>query len=594
MNKLAAVPISFCILAAAAVLSPVLAGEFDVVIDRTYTVESGGAITVVETHRVTNNSENLLISRTNEETFQIPVVGDNEPALQQSVQTAVITAEGATLNPNIVYKERFAELRVPYPRELRRGQTLEFTLQYTNFGLVEKSGALFDIYAPGFVEDFKFSQGLTDVRYNTTFRLASGLPENNFIIPDPASNQVSGGYRVVTFTQESLIGRTVWIQMGRTQFYSFNITQVAPATDSRNSGYMNEYRIVLPRSIDEVEIMQNVYFTSITPDPFQVLEDSEGNLIGYFKVPSHENTRIVVEGYAEVAAKEEEIRPDIAGTLAEITADQVMEYTGPAEFWEVGAPQIQSLAADLRGSEMNVYEIVEDTYRHVVDTIDYSEIKRFGINERQGALKTLNGGAAVCMEYSDLFLTLTRAQGIPARAAFGYGYDSRLPDNQQEAHQWVQVFMPGSGKWVSVDVTWGESGPALIGGDLNHFFTHTAGLHPNQPAMVERVSYGDNLQLDAPEFRFSAVESIPQSIFTTSPQELLQRYPEVESFDINQSLSSFVTGLRGAFSGSNPSAMGQVMVICGGVLAFAAVLFLFSLVIRGGKKQQFQTPELHP
>ena len=55
------------------------------------------------------------------------------------------------------------------------------------------------------------------------------------------------------------------------------------------------------------------------------------------------------------------------------------------------------------------------------------------------------------MEYSDLFLTLARAQGIPARAAFGYGYDARIGENQQDAHQWVQVYLPGMKEWLSID-----------------------------------------------------------------------------------------------------------------------------------------------
>src|SRR5262249_16924543 len=148
-------------------------------------------------------------------------------------------------------------------------------------------------------------------------------------------------------------------------------------------------------------------------------------------------------------------------------------------------------------------------YQYVVDKIDYSEVKRFGLNTRQGALKTLEGGAAVCMEYSDLFIALMRAEGVPARAAFGYGYDSRATSGVDTAHQLAEAYIPKLGQWVGVDTTWGENGPAIIGGDLNHLYRHVAVVDPNTPAQVSVQFFGQTPEGSDEKFAITAEAQAP-------------------------------------------------------------------------------------
>jgi hypothetical protein len=61
-----------------------------------------------------------------------------------------------------------------------------------------------------------------------------------------------------------------------------------------------------------------------------------------------------------------------------------------------------------------------------------------------------------CTEHSDLFVTLARSLGIPARLANGfiYGEDSMLSFG---GHAWCEVVVDG--KWYPVDPTWGETMP---------------------------------------------------------------------------------------------------------------------------------------
>lgn len=61
-----------------------------------------------------------------------------------------------------------------------------------------------------------------------------------------------------------------------------------------------------------------------------------------------------------------------------------------------------------------------------------------------------------CTEHSDLFVTLARSLGIPARVVNGfiYGEDSLLSFG---GHAWCEVVVDG--KWYAVDPTWGETQP---------------------------------------------------------------------------------------------------------------------------------------
>jgi len=562
----------------------VLAADFKVTIDREYNVAADGTLRVIETHTVRNEStERRVIKSSNEETFQISVISGKKERLEESVNSANLTIDGVAATFNVSYQEDKAIITVSYPREILKNQQIVFRLEYSNFGLVEKVGALFDIYAPGFAEDIQFIIGNTEVTYNTKVKVSTSLPAENFVFPTPSGVQEANGFKEYSFAQDALVGKTIWIQRGRTQYYQFKIVQKGNATDTRNTGYLNEYRLVLPRDIDEGEVNQKVYFLKLLPEPKEIIKDNNDNIIGVFKFPSHESFSITIEGFASVNLNELNAGTENSGTLSELSVDFLKNYTGAAEFWEVENSEIQRTANEIAQNSVNIYELVDKTYTYVINSIDYSEVKRFGLNQRQGALKTLKQGAGVCMEYSDLFLTLMRAQGVPARAVFGYGYDSKVDSSNQEAHQWVNIYMPGISKWISVDVTWGESGDALIGGDLNHFYTHVASSDPNTPPMVERVSYGNEVPLNAPEFEISAVGGIDNLQELISQTQLLSKYPVIEKDDGSNNFEKFFSNIRDKLAGllnnsQDKQTVSIVLIICGGLLVLLSIGILGYLI----------------
>jgi len=60
-----------------------------------------------------------------------------------------------------------------------------------------------------------------------------------------------------------------------------------------------------------------------------------------------------------------------------------------------------------------------------------------------------------CTEYSQLFVTLARAAGLPARDVSGFVYNGNDQNPMLSGHAWVEVMIDG--QWIGMDPTWGET-----------------------------------------------------------------------------------------------------------------------------------------
>ncbi len=561
----------------------VAAEKFNTTINREYWLQGDLSVSVKESETVRNNTTNLYIPSGSKKSFEILAIelgaDKNAAILQKTLATVKLTYDGKPLSFSSSTESDRVVLSAAYPYSLEPGGSITFRLEYSHFGLMEQNGALKDFFINGFAKDSVFSDSSNTTTYSTDVFVPNSFEETNFILPAPSKQDSQGGYIRISFSQDSLIDHYVWVQFGRTQYYKFVISQPIKSSERNNTGNQNRYEIIIPRDINGADIRQSVFYTRISPEPEWVKQDENGNLVASFKLKSNFQGNIVLEGYAEIN-KFQDVNMGDFGMLSDIPNSYFVPYLQAAQFWEVDDPLIQQTSTQLNDARTNISDIVQTTYNYVVDRIDYSDVKRFGINERQGAVKTLQGGAAVCMEYSDLFLTLMRAQGVPTRAAFGYGYDPKESSDSQESHQWVEVYAPGYDNWVSVDVTWGENGPALIGGDLNHFYTHVASISPNNPPAITSYGFG-NLELATSVYDINVVPNIPSGE-KLSQQTILEKYSYKESslttslMDLTQSkLSATYSNL---IHGEQLSSDQLVIVICLAALSIAIVLVNFTFL----------------
>lgn len=587
-----------------------------VIINKEYSREysvNDDSISVQESKKIRITQSNWYINQGAEEVFTIFNPVKNDPDRDIKLQRTIDSIEVFdNLGFRPAYTTEFTDggniiLRVRFPVRIDSFRDYILYLNYTSYGLIVKSGKLRDVYVPAFSSEYRFVTETTSEEVFTRVIVPNDFGQINFATPDNRITE-DGSNRIITFQKESLVGETGWIQVGVEQYYEFKITQ--PVKSTTGAGFFqNKYRVLIPRDIKSGPISQKVFYTNISPAPTNSFIDKDGNTFLEFSFLGNVDGEIIIEGYS-ILTQDNTIQYRDSGTLSQIPEEILRENTSPARFWESNSPEIIEVAdilkSQVRGEDKSVYELIANTYRYVIDKIDYSEVKRFGINERQGALATLLGGAAVCMEYSDLFIALMRAQGIPARGAFGYGYSALDVDEQEDTinHQWAEVYIPSIGEWVAVDTTWGENGDELIGGDLNHFYTHVASISPEVPSTTEVEFYGRLNTVPEKTMTVVATENIP-SEQGRSVEEVYSQYKSEDSeswitnsftrirlvlFEIDSFLNDLIKNLIPQISDLGLTLIKSAPFI----LLFTIVIFRLIIKIRKVTKKRYAEPIYKP
>jgi hypothetical protein len=532
---------------------------------RTFFVEEN-AVRVQESKKVSIVENGFQVPKGSAEGFTIFNPVEGAPNAEEAKQIALDSIEvkddrGQILSYTIEETDSQNYIvKVPHPRDISFRQSSEIFLSYISNGLLVKTGAVKDIYIPGFPEEYVFETNQVKESVLTTVSIPKDAGTINFVSPDIAvSNQDDN--RIIQINQEQLLGNSVWIQIGTEQYFEFEIKQLVPKTNNFPFA-INTFTLPLPRDVDSGPITQRVHYSSISPKPYSVTTDEEGNLLATFKLSASIDHTIEIKGYA-MLIQDVDYEFGDSGKLSDIPKD-FGRYLESAEYWEVNDPVIQEAANSLSDSD-DINEIVQTTYNFVVNRINYSFVKKYGLNERQGALATLNGGAAVCMEYSDLFITLLRAQGVPARAAFGFAYGASDYESQEENrinHQWAEVYLPSLDTWINVDTTWGEFGNTIIGGDLNHLYSHVAAVDPETPSTSELAFFGDLSEIPERDMSIFIIAEEPSFNEHMSQDELIETYSEPEGIEkiakiietqfgiINTSIDNFNSSIFGVNTSS--------------------------------------------
>lgn len=554
------------------------------VYDRIYEVQDD-YLNVTEKKTLNITQVNWYIPQGSEETFIIfnPALEDPQVDLKRQLTLDSLKVTDS-LGNNLVYSLEDTDkgnkiLSVKIGKLVRYGESYTVEINYHSYGLLLKSGAIRDAYIPAFSDAYVFETDSTKESVSTKLISNKKYGEINFSVPSTSVKEDENNY-TLEYNQTSLIGDTGWVQIGKKQYYKFDIKQSYTKSSDFPFSF-NVYKIVIPRDIKSGFITQKVYFTNISPSPQKVEEDIDGNLIAYFRIPSVDSGEITISGYATLDQNTHFDLTD-SGNISDIPKDLISRDTKDGKYWEVDTVEIQNVARELKGSETNVYKLVEKAYKYVIDKIDYSDVKRFGINDRQGALKTLQGGAAVCMEYSDLFITLVRAMGIPARGAFGYGYSSLDYTSVTDSsinHQWAEVYLPKEKLWVPADTTWGESGNLLIGGDLNHFYSHVASVDPETPSTTEVAYYGSSPNIKDRTMNIEVVEEKDISNLNGIAQDNLINEYKISS-GLNESLNNILDSFKLLWNRTPNSAK----LIAGGIICIGVIILILVILIKRRNK----------
>lgn len=251
---------------------------------------------------------------------------------------------------------------------------------------------------------------------------------------------------------------------GDSQVVSFEINH-----DFHASGKLSSLRIFLgiPKTI---EGSQNVINIKFTPTPVAVYDDIDTRYaIFNFRDPP-ENINLTLKGEIElhrrdlVTALSSKNAPGQSNNATLSNAEKT-EYLKAEDFLEVNDPRIREIANTIespsaRLGKMSQPKGVEATQTAEIETVqEILQWLRRNVeyqkgDEPKGAAATAKLGRGRCQQFSELFITLCRAKGLPTKYVGGLStyFDKRNP-NASGSHAWAEVFLSGLG-WVPFDPTW--------------------------------------------------------------------------------------------------------------------------------------------
>ncbi len=366
-----------------------------------------------------------------------------------------------------------------------KNKTVYFQINYSIDSLAIKRGRVWEINIPQIVTSENVS----------SYKLAVSVPDSfgqlGRISPNPDQTTQGSGYRNYIYTQKPTSGGGIGASFGDYQLFKFTLKYRYRNTNL----YSAHATIALPPDTE----YQAVYYQSLEPRPDTIAPDENGNYLATYTVKSGKTLEITASGYAKLVDAETPFQIPQVPSKSELT-----QFTKSDRFIQTQNPQIQKQAKALKD--------IKAIYDYVVSTLKY-DYNRLNNNDklgRRGALATLNNPSqSICTDFSDLFVALARAKGIPARGLIGFAYadNSDLRPTKVEGlvdttvlHAWPEYYDSAKGHWVQVDPTWGNT----TGGvdyfnrlDTNHFvfsiygtsseFPYPAGSYKLSPNEVDDV-----------------------------------------------------------------------------------------------------------
>lgn len=350
----------------------------------------------------------------------------------KDVENVVAHDLGGAITPKISKTDKGTNIVLNFnQRTVGYNAKQNFNISFDTSEVAQNFNHVWDINIPGIANQADFSS------FNVSVIYPPFLGNPAYIKPSPTSANIQSGNQLI-FTKQDLGDSGISIAFGNFQVYNFNLTY-----HLANKNYFPiSTEIALPPTTN----YQDVQIDSINPKPTNVKLDKDGNWLAGYTLAPNQKLNVKVSGKVQVYLNPKS---------EDLTSSQLTDYLKRQTYWESDNSTILEQAKTLK----TPYAI----YQYVVKTLNY-DFNRVQTNSpRLGALQALSKtNSAVCLEFSDLFIALSRAAGIPAREIEGYGYSTNSRERplslvEDVLHAWPEYYDFDKKTWIMVDPTWGNT-----------------------------------------------------------------------------------------------------------------------------------------
>lgn len=533
------------------------ASEFSTSYDVLYDVGEDGITTVTEKVSLKNLTSEYYANQ-----FKLTIGATQISDIKAS-------DSGGSLEVSQEQKDTTTTIGVKFNQQVAGlGKSLPWTISFKSRDFAEKVGKVWEVRAP------RISSASNLESYNLTLVVPESFGSPSSISPTPKTQTTSAGKIFLTFDKDQLISSGISANFGINQLFDFSL-----AYHLENNKLVPVLtNIALPPDTP----FQDVIYQRIDPKPLNVTVDEDGNYLAWFRLSRGQKLDVKVVGSAKLYTNSKVKQP---------TLDEVLrvKYTATDKYWEKDNPQILSRLNDILGDNPSAEpeEKVKLIYQFVVNFLKYDPSRLKDDIERLGAVTALNNPeSAVCMEFTDLFIALTRAAGIPSRELDGYAYTAN-PDLRPLSlakdilHSWPEYWSEKRG-WVMVDPTWENT----TGGadyfnklDLNHFVFAIKGSSSTSPIPAGSYKYTGQDSRDV-KVSLSDTDFLghPQvDIQIEAPNPILSGFPGTVKVKIINTGNSFYPSSSMSLIATNLAILNTNHQLSGLIPPFGSAVFDFNI-----------------
>lgn len=440
--------------------------NFNTSIETTYTVSRDGLTHVSHHIKITNKTPTVYLKQyaltTSYFGLQSPTVRSGNKEIQANIVSNETsgTSIGITFEDNVV----------------GQGKVRDFYIEYANPDLAIVAGNVLEVHIPQLGDESSFDSNktilLTPVFFSFPVR----------VTPNPVSTDFVQTEVKTVFNREG--GDSISAIFGTEQNYKLTL-RYHLENPSSNPAIA---QISLPPDTQ----FQKMHYHDLDPAPSEIKKDLDGNWIASYKIPASSVTVVHLTAEAKITLEPNDEVPIIPVQKRYYQSDK---------YWESNSGFIKQKAEE--------FPTPESIYNHVVNSLTYSrEAITLENLTRYGAVEAFkNPKDAVCQEFTDTFIAISRAASIPSRRLVGYAYSQNsilrpLSFAGDILHSWPEYYSEEQGRWVQVDPTWGNT----TGGidyfnlfDLNHIVFSINGNSstlPNPAGSYKILTENDTKDVD--------------------------------------------------------------------------------------------------
>lgn len=481
--------------------------NFDIDDSVLFRLEANGVAYITHNIVLTNKTSNFYATNYALTLFGIDPKNISASEGGSSLPTAIAKGDGVTkvelsFNDSVVGKDK----------------ERSFAIVYEDTSFLAKTGEVWEVTIPQLSENSPFSS------YNLTLSVPTSFGHEAYVSPKPQRKTSETGRYLYYFDKGILIKSPIVAAFGSFQVFNFTLNYHLENPLEE----MAKTEVAIPPDT----AFQKVYYTKVEPKPANVRVDEDGNWLATFLLPAAEKVNVEVSGSVQIFPDPARNEPMSQHYLAENLKE--------TQYWQVNDPDIIKLS-----SKLNTPEAI---YKYVANTLSYDYAKVSPNVKRLGASAALkNPSSAICMEYTDLFVAIARAKGIPAREVNGYAYSENpkiepLSLVADVLHAWPEYYDAQKGLWIPVDPTWASTSGGVdyfTKLDLRHFAFVIHGLDPNTPYPPGSYKLAEAPQKDVfVETGRLPADKEPQVEVTILPPEPFSWFTNKYAFEIKNTGSS--------------------------------------------------------